>query len=730
MTNLKLNAKVTLLAISMTTLLHACGGGGGSDSQEPTVPPTTGGTDPDPAPSTNEFDPTAPADGTLWTLVWNDEFDGDNIDDANWTHEVNCAGGGNNEKQCYTADAENSFVADGVLNIVALPAEAGAQLPYTSARLVSKDKADFKYGRIEISAKLPSGQGSWPAFWMLPTDNVYGGWPNSGEIDILETVNLKVVDANGDEEKTIHGTLHYGEDWPNNQRSGDEVLLPNDASPADDFNVYAIEWQEGEIRWYLNDTLYATQRDSEVEYNSDGEGIGLIHKGWYTSVLNTETNEEEVVYELAPFDQEFHMIINFAVGGDWPENVNNLGIDASAFENGQSLQVDWVRVFECNVDPVTGAGCETGSDAEREATLEEGAATPPSILQDGITSTFTILDDELADGWFFFESSELTTPVLVDDDAERGKVAEFEIPHDQGVVMGFTSRDGGTQLNASTLEANGSISFDLKIVQETISDAASWSFKIESDNRATEVALPLSSSVEGVEPVAGQWQTYTYALQTLANLGLDLSRIDILLMYPTWGLGEGAVYRVDNVTVGPDDVEIVGGTDPITLFADAPHPNWYLWDCCGGTMPEQVQDDEEHGTVAEFRINDNNGTVLGLYGKDTELYNGLGLLENGVLEFELKVVNPTDVDTNWLLKVESNDAAVYAQVDLTSSIENQDIVVGEWQTYTFPLSTLAAAGLDLTNVGIFMVFPAWQTGSGAVYRIDNVKIYDPTDEEE
>lgn len=110
-----------------------------------------------------------------WQLAWSDEFDGGSIDSEKWTHEVNCTGGGNNEKQCYTDSPENSYVADGKLHIVALPAPEGSALPYTSARLNTKYQGDFKYGRFEMRAKLPSGQGAWPAFWMLPTDEVYGG---------------------------------------------------------------------------------------------------------------------------------------------------------------------------------------------------------------------------------------------------------------------------------------------------------------------------------------------------------------------------------------------------------------------------------------------------------------------------------------------------------------------------------------------------------------------------
>jgi len=267
------------------------------------------------------FDPTLPVND--WKLVWADEFDGASIESRNWTHEVNCLGGGNNEKQCYTDSAENSFVAEGLLNIVALPAEDGAEKPYTSARMISRNKADFKYGRIEMNAKLPSGQGSWPAFWMMPTDEVYGGWPKSGEIDIVESVNLKTVDGDGNTEKHIYGTLHYGREWPDNSSSGKAYNLPNNVNPADGFHTYAIEWQEGEIRWYVDDYLYATQRKSEVRYNSKGEAVGLSHKGWFAEYFDIVTGELKTFWGTEPFDQQFYLILNFAVGGDWPENVNN-----------------------------------------------------------------------------------------------------------------------------------------------------------------------------------------------------------------------------------------------------------------------------------------------------------------------------------------------------------------------------------------------------------------------
>ncbi|NQZ83738.1 MAG: glycoside hydrolase family 16 protein [Colwellia sp.] len=310
-----------------------------------------------------------------WQLIWQDEFSGDEIDSSKWNFEVNCFGGGNNEQQCYTDRVDNAYVEQGTLKIVAQredftgpavqdddpsynPANTRTQ-PYTSARLRTKHEGDWTYGRFEISAKLPYGQGTWPAIWMLPTDWVYGGWAGSGELDIMEVVNLKTQSdedgaTEGQEESRIIGSLHYGRNWPENIYSNNSFHLPDGTSPADGFHEYAIEWQEGEIRWYVDDIHYATQRDS----------------GWYTQYLN----DDGVLMNgagSAPFDQAFHLILNFAVGGAWAGNVNEKGIDESVFP--QTMEVDYVRVYECSVSPITGAGCETIGE---EATLIEGHQAP------------------------------------------------------------------------------------------------------------------------------------------------------------------------------------------------------------------------------------------------------------------------------------------------------------------------------------------------------------------
>jgi len=710
-------------AISVTTLF-GCGGG------------ATTSTD------INVVEPSAPVSD--WQLVWSDEFDGSSIDDDKWTHEVNCAGGGNNEAQCYTDDGTNSFVDDGVLNIVALPAEEGAQKPYTSARLNTRYKGDFKYGRIEMRAKMPSGQGSWPAFWMMPTDEVYGGWPRSGEIDIVEAVNLKAADIDGNPEAHIYGTLHYGKEWPNNDSSGQAYSLPNDANPADDFHTYAIEWQEGEIRWYMDGYLYATQRRSEVRVNSKGEATGLAHRGWYAEYFEQGSGELTTFWDNAPFDQDFYLILNLAVGGNWPEAVNETGINADAFAEGQTFAIDYVRVYECASDPDTGRGCETvrpGYDSLDDA-MVEGAAPIPSPPSTGIAQNLTIFDGTPNPNWPAWDCCGGSTPALVEDSAE-GQVYEFSIG-DAPTVMGFISRElfitdpegQASPFDASPMEETGSVKFDLKMMSAPNNATTSWLFKIESSEGTTAVELPLMDGYVGpsdtaaATPTQGVWESYEFPLSMLAEAGLDTSAIDVVMIFPLWDTGSGAVYRVANVEISQDAALAY---PELIIFEDEQNPDWPMWDCCGGSTPTEEIDDEEHGLTAEFRIG-SAPTVMGFItrsasgGGDTP-FDATALTDGGLLQFDMRVVSmPNDASAPWLFKIESSDGATAVELPLSDSAEGAEPAAGEWQTYTFPISSLQAAGLDVSAIDVVMVFPAWGTGEGAVYRLDNVKFYHPDSE--
>lgn len=251
-------------------------------------------------------DPGAPTED--WTLVWSDEFDGNALDTSKWSVqtgdgcEINLCGWGNNELQWYQAD--NVEVADGLLTITARR-EAVNGRNFTSARIRTLDRGDWRYGRFEIRARLLQGQGLWPAIWMLPSDNAYGGWAASGEIDIMELV--------GHQPARVHGTLHYGGEWPDNEQSGDWYQLDSGIF-AGDFHVFALEWEEGEIRWYVDGEHYQTQTD------------------WYSTGGPYP----------APFDRRFHLVMNVAVGGNWPGNPDL----STPFP--QTMEVDWVRVYSAD----------------------------------------------------------------------------------------------------------------------------------------------------------------------------------------------------------------------------------------------------------------------------------------------------------------------------------------------------------------------------------------------
>lgn len=674
------------------------------------------------------IDPTQPVSD--WRLVWSDEFDNGYIDPNKWTFEVDCLGGGNNEQQCYTDSPDNAFVEDNMLHIVALPAEDDARQPYTSARLNSKNKADFRYGRIEVRAKLPAGQGAWPAVWMMPTDSVYGGWPRSGEIDIVEAVNLGTLDEEGNPETRVFGTLHYGRVWPNNSESGKSYTLPNGANPADEFNTYAIEWQEGEIRWYVNDFLYQTQQQSRVRTNSRGEVVGLRHRGWFAELFNQVTGEQEVVYSAAPFDQKFHLIMNLAVGGNWPENTNNLGIDADAFAGGNTMLVDYIRVYECGSNPQNGRGCDTiRAGYLDEETLVLGQAPIPSPPSTGVPQNLTIFDGTPNPNWPAWDCCAGSTPELVVDD-ELGGAYRFEIGAEPTVV-GFVSRSAfitdpngsASPFDASPILETGSVSFDIKVLSQPSDPSSEWLFKVESNEGSSEAELPISDSNEGVELATGEWQRVTFDLQTLADAGLDVSAIDVVMIFPAWDTGNGAEFLVTNVEISAP----AGDSPELVLFGDDINPDWPLWDCCGGTQPSTVQD-AERGLVAEFTVG-STPTVLGFKPADNSgiQFDASAILAEGVLQFDMLVVNaPSNPDSTWLVKVEADGATSEAEVPLSSGNAGQDPVTGEWATYTFSLQTLSDAGLDVSAIDVVMIFPAWDTGDGAVYHVDNARIYNPS----
>ena len=243
-----------------------------------------------------------------YTLVWSDEFNGTSINTNNWSYQVEPAGRFNNEWQAYTNSSENAYIENGNMVIEAKYNGKGlSQGNFTSARMITQGKQNFKYGKISARIKVPYGQGVWPAFWMLGSNikenNPSGtvNWPYCGEIDIMEKV------GGGIKEKELHGTIHFWEDTKNKWTYiGGKTTAPNNLS--DDFHTYEIEWDETKIIWKLDGTEYHRQDIRNADYNE--------------------------------FRNNFYILLNLAVGGDWP------GAPNSTTTFPQKMLIDWVRVYQ------------------------------------------------------------------------------------------------------------------------------------------------------------------------------------------------------------------------------------------------------------------------------------------------------------------------------------------------------------------------------------------------
>ena len=298
-----------LAVVSALALLSGCGSKPETSSESSSAPESAAETTQE---ETTEAATEAEADSDIpeiegYNLLWNDEFNGDALDETIWNYEPHEPGWTNEELQEYTTSTDNVFVRDGNLVIKAIKSEKDGKDYYTSSKVTAQNKKDFTYGKVVARAKAPEGKGLWPAIWMMPQDeSYYGQWPKCGEIDIMEVL--------GSDVKTAYGTLHYGE--PHGEQQGTVVL--DNGSFADDFHEYSVEWEPGEIRWYIDDELYLTVND------------------WFTAVQG----EDEKPYP-APFDQPFFVQMNLAVGGTWPGDPDeNTDFDNAEFE------IDYVRVYQ------------------------------------------------------------------------------------------------------------------------------------------------------------------------------------------------------------------------------------------------------------------------------------------------------------------------------------------------------------------------------------------------
>ena len=296
-----------------------------------------------PAPTPPAAATTPAAAGPGWKLVFSDEFDGASLDPAKWTAYADCWGGGNDERECYTPLPENVNVHDGVLDLTArfqqasgpaLPVElrkpdepvGKATKPFTSGKVSTRGKFEFTYGRIEVRARSPLGQGVWPAIWLLPEADHYGVWPGSGEIDVMEAVNLGVPCGTcaGGRQNNVYGTLHYGSSM-HHQMQQQAIALPRGSEG--DWHTYRVDWSRDAVDWYLDGKRY----------------YHLKLGNWRDTLQRGHVPDQSIA--KAPFDRPFHLILNLAIGGLWPESHDQGGVALQGFP--KALAIDWVRIYQC-----------------------------------------------------------------------------------------------------------------------------------------------------------------------------------------------------------------------------------------------------------------------------------------------------------------------------------------------------------------------------------------------
>lgn len=304
-------------------------------------------------------------------LIWQDEFTGNTLDRSKWDYDLgyylnddpNTWGWGNSELQHYTDSAQNVFVQDGKLNIRALnepksfPQDPNRSAPYSSGKITTKNHFSLTYGRVDFRAKLPTGNGIWPALWMLPKDDRYGVWASTGEIDVME--------ARGRLPGTTSGALHFGGQWPANRHLSGEYHFPAGQTFANDYHVYSVVWEEDNIKWYVDGKFF----------------FKVTRDQWYSAAAPNNPN--------APFDQPFYLIMNLALGGTFDGGRTPDPSDIPA-----TMQVDYVRVYKegngggqnpgnvpvtgVNVNPAT-AQVEVGQNVQVNASVAPSNATNKQV---------------------------------------------------------------------------------------------------------------------------------------------------------------------------------------------------------------------------------------------------------------------------------------------------------------------------------------------------------------
>ena len=686
--------------LSASLMIASCGGG---SAESPVVE-----------------DPFYPVAEEEWELVWQDEFEGDSLDAANWEPQIGDGSDygldrwGNGEQQWYLA--ENATVSDGMLTITARSQQVVSGFPYTSARLRSANKFDFQYGKVEVRAKAALGGGLWSAVWMLPTDTPYGTWAGSGEFDIMEVVNAGTA-----RERTFL-TAHHGFEWPLNQQAGMDVDVE---APGEQFHTYSIEWSDNLIHWFIDDEHLMT--------------VGAEHYySYYYAGLNEGFKNGS---ESAPFDVPFHLLINLAVGGNLPGTVNNADIPSD-------MVVDYVRVYRCTYDNDGGRGCNSNVNRllERPGAQEPFIASFPLYTDAAESLSWLIAGEPLV--------RELAVNSFWDNEGSLSWM-EAEVEGRGAVIDISTSNMGNVSISAADGEDielfgfgnspnwwekhAGELKFDLFIDSAGTDLDSELLIKMDSGYPALGT-MPLAVS----EMPLDQWFTISVPVAELiknaGSLPLNTSQVvSLFVLEPT----SYAHVMLDNVELACGHpaqngcgIRPPGGEVDSTLvpvFTDGEvAPVWDRGACAydttvGGDYCENdslnlitwdVSDSGDPDIGMAMNVNFGNNGADGVFffaasaGVDLSTFVG-----NGKLKFDLRLP-PETAAAGMVFKVDcfypcgTGDQ----QIDLTG------YEPGTWQTFEYDVASLIGMGLNVSNINAGLVlFPTWGNQQGYSFEVANVR---------
>jgi|GEM_PF-505284 len=684
----------TLGILAMATVLTACGGGNNDAAQ--------GGELANPPPVTTGD----------WQLEWEDTFEGSELDTASWDIQMGngaaegIPGWGNNELQYYQPD--NIIVADGVLTIEAR-AEDVSGFNYSSGRIRTQGKVDFTFGRVEASIKLPSGQGLWSAFWLLGSDpSVYGPWAAKGEIDIVEKYQPGFSSS----------AIHYGSYFPQNEVATGTY----EEEVADgEFHVFAVEWDADTIRFFVDGTnFYTINSDTYYNYYYKNRNEGFVLGG-----------------DSAPFDEDQHILLNLAVGGNLPGAPS----DATVFP--AQMQVDYVRVYSCPVPSETGVGCKNSIDEADEYINFDVAPDAPVlssevIYNNGVATLFPGTNVERELELAVFDNNGAFSATEAADENGNTVIA---VTTSGGGNVSLTDASGGTfnLVNMGTVEFPlGSADFKFDIKVDSAATDSAGTLQVKFDSGFPDVAL---ATLNMADIAVDEWVQISVPVSEILSGGqglygggpADIANLVNLITFEPTG---SASLMLSNIRLECGAKTFCGieavAVNPLVIFDDELGADWDKGivgfdTAVGGDYTESTGNhvswelidtgDADKGTVIQTTFDDSGASgvtyVGSTAGVDFTPWSG------GELALDVKVIsNPNAFP--FILKVDGTNQAENS----TGEISLGELPVGEWVTITLPVSQMIDKGLAITDVGAIVLFPTF-AGQDVVFQWGNIRL-EPT----